>query len=193
MAHDLHQGSAEADLACGPCLSVAVPVCSEQLVLADNTAVHDLHQGSVQEDEENSASGLRLSVAVPVYNEELVLPEFLNRLQRVLAQVPGGPHEMVFVDDGSRDGTLGILERAAAEDPRVVLVSLSRNFGHATAITAALDHVSGDATIVMDADLQDAPEAIPRLVGEYLAGKEPYADVLVGEYFRELLRDVSGL
>ena len=113
---------------------------------------------------------MRLSVAVPVHNEEQVLPELLQRLTAVLDALPGGPHEMVFVDDGSRDGSLPILEAASGHDARVVVVSLSRNFGHQAALSAALDQVTGDATLIMDGDLQDRPEEIPRLVAKLEEG-----------------------
>jgi glycosyltransferase involved in cell wall biosynthesis len=112
----------------------------------------------------------RLSVAVPLYNEESVLPELLRRTRAVLDTIAGGPHEIVLVDDGSSDRTPGILEAEAARDPRMVIVSLSRNFGHQAALTAALDHCSADAVIVMDADLQDVPEAIPLFVEQYQQG-----------------------
>jgi glycosyltransferase involved in cell wall biosynthesis len=113
---------------------------------------------------------MRLSVAIPVHNEEQVLPELFGRLTAVLDGVPGGPHEMIFVDDGSRDGSLGLLEAAAARDQRIVVVTLSRNFGHQAALTAALDQVTGDAAVVMDADLQDRPEEIPRFLAKLEAG-----------------------
>lgn len=77
---------------------------------------------------------------------------------------------MVFVDDGSTDRTYEILEAAARQDARVFVLSLSRNFGHQAGITAALDHVTGDATVVMDGDLQDVPEVIPHFVEKYLQG-----------------------
>jgi len=112
----------------------------------------------------------RLSVAVPLYNEESVLPELLRRTGAVLESIAGGPHEIVLVDDGSSDRTLEILEREAANDPRIVVVALSRNFGHQAALTAALDHCSGDAVVVMDADLQDAPELIPRFMEKHQDG-----------------------
>ena len=112
----------------------------------------------------------RVSVAIPIYNEEEVVPELVRRTTAVLDSLPGGPHEVVFVDDGSSDGTLGILEAVAERDPRLVIVELSRNFGHQTALAAALDQVSGDVVILMDGDLQDPPEAIPTLVDHYGQG-----------------------
>ena len=116
------------------------------------------------------ARGFRLSVAIPVHNEESVLPELLRRLTAVLDALPGGPHEIVFVDDGSSDRTYEMLEEAGSRDSRVIALSLSRNFGHQAAITAALDHVTGDATVVMDGDLQDVPEVIPKFVEKFQQG-----------------------
>ncbi len=112
----------------------------------------------------------RVSVAVPLYNEEAGVAELLRRVGAVLGAVPGGPHEIVVVDDGSADRTLALLEAAAARDQRLVVISLSRNFGHQAALTAALDHVTGDVTILMDGDLQDPPELIPEFVDRYAHG-----------------------
>jgi glycosyltransferase involved in cell wall biosynthesis len=105
-------------------------------------------------------SSPRVSIAIPLHNEESVLPELLRRVGGVLDALPGGPHEIVLVDDGSTDRTMELLEAAVGRDSRLVVVTLSRNFGHQAALTAALDHVTGDATVVMDGDLQDRPEAI---------------------------------
>jgi dolichol-phosphate mannosyltransferase len=112
----------------------------------------------------------RVSLALPVYNEEETLPELLRRTTAVLDALPGGPHEIVLVDDGSRDRTLEMLEEAARRDHRIVVVALSRNFGHQAAISAALDHVTGDVTVVMDADLQDPPEVVPQFLEKYHEG-----------------------
>jgi polyisoprenyl-phosphate glycosyltransferase len=112
----------------------------------------------------------RVSVAIPIYNEEAVVPELVRRTTAVLDSLPGGPHEVVFVNDGSSDGTLGMLEAAAERDPRIVVVELSRNFGHQIALAAAIDQVSGDVVVLMDGDLQDPPEAIPSLVDHYQQG-----------------------
>lgn len=111
-----------------------------------------------------------VSLVIPVYNEELVIPELLRRSISVLDTLPGGPHEIVLADDGSTDQTLDLLERAAQSDRRLVVVALSRNFGHQTALSAALDHVSGDVAILMDGDLQDPPEVIPALLEAHQAG-----------------------
>jgi dolichol-phosphate mannosyltransferase len=144
----------------------------------------------------------RLSIAIPVHNEESVLPELLRRIRAVLEQVPGGTHEMIFVDDGSTDGTFPILEGAAKDDPRILAISLSRNFGHQAALTAALDHVTGDAVVVMDGDLQDVPEVIPNFVARYGEGydvvyakrirrKEPWALRLCYFVFYRLMASLS--
>jgi len=111
-----------------------------------------------------------LSVLVPVHNEESVIPETLCRVRAVLDDIPGGPHEIVFVDDGSSDRTLEILEEAAAHDPTIKVIALSRNFGHQPALTAAMDYASGDAVIVIDGDLQDPPEIIPQFVERFRSG-----------------------
>src|SRR5437867_1070821 len=126
---------------------------------------HDLFQGA-----KKMSMPLHLSVAVPVHNEEAVLPELLRRMRHVLDNIPGGPHEIIFIDDGSSDRTLEILGKAANTDARILIISFSRNFGHQAALTAALDHVSGDAVVLMDGDLQDSPEVIPIFLKYYDEG-----------------------
>jgi glycosyltransferase involved in cell wall biosynthesis len=115
-------------------------------------------------------TAVRLSVAIPLHNEEAGISELLRRLGAVLDAIPGGPHEIVLVDDGSTDQTLELLESAAGRDARLVVVVLSRNFGHQAALSAALDFVSGDVVVAMDGDLQDRPEAIPALLAKYHEG-----------------------
>lgn len=112
----------------------------------------------------------RISVAVALFNEEAVLPELLRRTLAVLDTLPGGPHELVLVDDGSRDRTAEILATAANADVRLAVVTLSRNFGQQMAVTAALDHARGDVVVVMDGDLQDAPEVIPQFLERHAQG-----------------------
>jgi dolichol-phosphate mannosyltransferase len=108
-----------------------------------------------------------LSVVAPVYNEEALLEEFYSR---VCSALSGLDFELVLVDDGSTDSSPEILNRLASSDPRVHAVFLSRNFGHQTALTAGLDHASGDAVVMLDADLQDPPELIPRMLDDWHAG-----------------------
>jgi dolichol-phosphate mannosyltransferase len=113
-----------------------------------------------------------ISVAIPIYNEESGLNELFRRVTAVLTELVGWEYEVIFVDDGSSDGSLEWLEAMAAADPRVKVLALSRNFGHQAALTAALDHVSGEVVVMMDGDLQDEPEVIPRFLAEYAKGHE---------------------
>lgn len=115
---------------------------------------------------------MRLSVGIPVFNEQEVLPELLKRLLPVLDGIAGGPHEVIFVDDGSSDNSRALLEDAARRDPRIRIIMLSRNFGHQAALGAALDYATGDAVVLMDADLQDQPEIIPEFVARHRAGAD---------------------
>src|SRR5437763_5170193 len=108
-----------------------------------------------------------LSVVAPVYNEEGTIEEFYSRVR---AALEGLNFELVLVDDGSTDSSATILERLAESDPRVRLVYLSRNFGHQTALTAGLDHARGDAVVMLDADLQDPPELVPRMLDHWRHG-----------------------
>lgn len=111
-----------------------------------------------------------LSVVVPAYNEQEVLPAFHARLVPVMEAI-GLPWEVVYVNDGSRDGTLAVMLGLRAADQRVSLVNLSRNFGKEIALTAGLDHAAAEqAVVVIDADLQDPPEVIPDLVAAWRQG-----------------------
>ncbi|HVZ08108.1 glycosyltransferase family 2 protein [Rhodopila sp.] len=109
------------------------------------------------------------SLVVPCYNEEAGIAAFHGRATAV-AETVGGRWEIVYVNDGSKDATLARLLALRAHDPRVAVVNLSRNFGKEIALTAGLDHATGDAVIVIDADLQDPPEVIPDLVSVYREG-----------------------
>lgn len=112
-----------------------------------------------------------LSVVVPVYFEEAVLEAFYERLCTALAPLaPEFQLELVFVNDGSTDRSLEILRSLHARDPRVKVLHFSRNFGHQIAVTAGLDHASGDAVVVIDADLQDPPEVIVQMLARWREG-----------------------
>jgi glycosyltransferase involved in cell wall biosynthesis len=117
-----------------------------------------------------------LSVVVPCHNEQEALAALHARLSAVLDTL-GQPAEMIFVNDGSSDATLSVLELLRRRDARVGLVNLSRNFGKEIATTAGLDHAQGQAVVVIDADLQDPPELIPALVTEWRNG----ADVVLAQ------------
>src|SRR6185436_4973124 len=119
-----------------------------------------------QEDE------MLLSIVVPCYNEEAVVRELHGRLVGVLEQMPETAFEIVYTDDGSHDQTPYILLQLQASDSRVRVVSLSRNFGHQIATTAGLEHASGDAVVIIDADLQDPPEVIPEMIERWRDGYE---------------------
>jgi glycosyltransferase involved in cell wall biosynthesis len=108
-----------------------------------------------------------LSVVAPMMNEEATVEPFLARVRAALAHVP---FEVILVDDGSKDGTAAAMAAAAAADPRVKVVSLSRNFGHQPALTAGLDHARGDAIVMLDGDLQDPPELIPTMYERWREG-----------------------
>jgi undecaprenyl-phosphate 4-deoxy-4-formamido-L-arabinose transferase len=112
----------------------------------------------------------RLSVVVPVYNEDANLDEFLRRLFAVLDGLPR-PSEAIVVDDGSRDGSLEILKAWAARRPdRLKVLELARNFGQHQAILAGFREVTGDVVVTLDADLQNPPEEIPRLLAKFEEG-----------------------
>jgi dolichol-phosphate mannosyltransferase len=130
-------------------------------------AVYDGHVTDTPGDGDGSRRLELLSVVAPVYNEEATLEPFYAR---ICAALEGLRFELVLVDDGSTDRTSELLSRLASSDPRVHVVFLSRNFGHQTALTAGLDHARGDAVVMLDADLQDPPELIPRMLDHWRAG-----------------------
>lgn len=111
-----------------------------------------------------------ISVIAPVYNEVEVLGAFYARASAAMRAIEAVDYEIVLVDDGSADGSWERMNELGAGDPRLVLVRLARNFGHQIAITAGVDIARGDAVVVIDADLQDPPEVIGRMVDRWLDG-----------------------
>jgi polyisoprenyl-phosphate glycosyltransferase len=127
--------------------------------------------GTSRSTEQAAIAQPDLSVVIPVYNEEDNLPRLYERL--IAALDPTGlAYEIVFVDDGSQDGSQAYLRALAANDPRVLVVELARNFGHQVAISAGLDHSRGQGVIVMDADLQDPPEVLPEFIAKWREGHD---------------------
>jgi dolichol-phosphate mannosyltransferase len=114
-----------------------------------------------------------LSLVLPIFNEEATIPELDRRLRAFLADVGSGvgdAWEVIFVNDGSKDRSLALLQQLAAAEPRYKVLSLARNFGHQMAITAGLDRANGQAVVVMDADLQDPPEVVKQMVARWRDG-----------------------
>ena len=118
-----------------------------------------------------SVSQARISVVVPVLNEEALLPELRRRLTSTLGDV-NPDFEVIFVDDGSTDGTPALMDQIHDEDRRFKCVHLSRNFGHQAAVTAGLQYATGDLTCVIDADLQDPPELLRSFFVEWEKGND---------------------
>ena len=114
----------------------------------------------------------KISVVIPMYYEEKVVEECYNRLKNVLEKLNNYDYELIFINDGSQDNTLFLLEEIASKNPKVKVISFSRNFGHQAAVTAGLKFVSGDAIVIIDADLQDPPEKIPEMLELWENGYE---------------------
>ena len=114
---------------------------------------------------------LKLSIVCPAFEEEAALPAFHQELLWVAQDLEAVfAIEILYVDDGSRDGTLGLLRRWAQTDPRVRYLSLSRNFGGQAAQTAGLEHAQGDLVVTMDSDLQHPPQLLPELIACWRRG-----------------------
>ena len=113
-----------------------------------------------------------LSVVVPCLDEEQVIGETHRRIVSVLEATPGFDFEIIYVDDGSQDSTLDILRELQQDDQRVKVISLSRNFGQFAALTAGMQHATGDVVALIDADLQDPPEIIPDMLELWQQGAE---------------------
>lgn len=113
--------------------------------------------------DQDSVSSVDLSIVVPCYNEEAVIPMFLTTIEPILKSLELS-YELVFVNDGSRDNTLGVLQQAKSDYPQIRIINFSRNFGKEAALSAGIDFAEGKALIPMDVDLQDPPELIPEMV-----------------------------
>ena len=115
----------------------------------------------------------KISLVIPMYYEEEVANECYNKVSNVLKGLEEKyDYEIIFVNDGSKDKTLEILEKIAKEDEKAKIISFSRNFGHQAAVTAGLKEVTGDAIVIIDADLQDPPELIPEMLELWEQGNE---------------------
>jgi len=110
-------------------------------------------------------NNLTYSIVIPFLDEEENIPELYKRLTSVMTSV-GKPYEIVFIDDGSEDGSIALIQKIIERDPKVRVISLSRNYGHQVAVCAGIDHAEGKAVIIMDADLQDPPEALPSFISK---------------------------
>ncbi len=114
----------------------------------------------------------KVSLVIPMYCEEKVVEECYKRVVNILKQLENYEYEIIFINDGSTDKTLEILQQIAENDKQVKVISFSRNFGHQAAVTAGLKEVTGDAIIIIDADLQDPPELIPDMLKKWEEGNE---------------------
>ena len=114
----------------------------------------------------------KVSLVIPMYNEEKVIKECYKRLKECLEKLENYDYEIIFINDGSKDKTLGLLEEIANNDKKVKIISFTRNFGHQAAVTAGLKEVTGDAIVIIDADLQDPPELIPDMLKKWEEGNE---------------------
>lgn len=112
-----------------------------------------------------------ISVVVPIFNEEENLPELRRRMTAAL-DATGEPWELILVNDGSRDASVRLIREFHAQDPRVKLINLSRNFGHQAALTAGVHHARGGCVVLSDGDLQDPPEVIPEMVAKWRQGAQ---------------------
>lgn len=145
-----------------------------------------------------------LSIVIPIYNEQDTLPELYQRLKWVMETI-AGETELVFVNDGSRDRSLELLRDLHSKDRRVSYLCFARNFGHQIAVTAGLNFARGQVVVVMDGDLQDPPELIPRLLEQWHQGyevvyaqrvrrhREPWLKQLMAHVFYRLLRQLADM
>ena len=119
----------------------------------------------------------KISIVIPMYCEEKVVFACYKRVSDAIRKIENYNNEIIFIDDGSKDNTLELLEEIASKDSNVKVISFSRNFGHQAAVTAGLRETTGDAVVIIDADLQDPPELIPEMVSLWEDGN----DVIYGK------------
>src|SRR6187551_3983240 len=129
-----------------------------------------------------------VSVVIPIFNEQENLPELRRRMLAALEK-SGEPWELVLVNDGSRDRSAEMIRQYHAEEPRIKLVDLSRNFGHQPAVTAGVHAARGDCVILIDGDLQDPPEIIPDMIAKWREGYQ----VVLGERSSRSEKGVRGI
>jgi len=144
-----------------------------------------------------------ISIVIPVYNEEESLPELHGKLEEVMSAL-GEDYEYIFVDDGSVDGSIGVLRELHAHSPRVNVISFRRNYGKSAALSTGFSAVKGDIVITMDADLQDDPAEIPRLVDAIRSGfdlvsgwkrkrRDPWTKTVPSKLFNYVTSKFSGI
>ena len=110
-----------------------------------------------------------LSIIIPIYNEEQIIPELYKRLSESAQEITTD-YELIFINDGSLDNSLLELMKLSNEDEKVFFINFSRNFGHQIAVTAGIDHCTGNAVVIIDGDLQDPPELIVTMYQKYKEG-----------------------
>lgn len=114
----------------------------------------------------------KISIVIPMYNEQEVAEICYQRIKNVLNKLSRYDYELIIVDDGSKDKTLEIVTKIAETDDKVVIISFSRNFGHQAAVTAGLRETTGDAVVIIDADMQDPPEVVEEMVKLWEQGND---------------------
>lgn len=114
----------------------------------------------------------KISIVIPMYNEQEVASECYKRVKNVLSELSQYEHEIIMIDDGSKDKTLEIIEKFAEQDENLKIISFSKNFGHQAGVTAGLKETSGDAVVIIDADMQDPPELIKDMVSLWEEGND---------------------
>lgn len=114
----------------------------------------------------------KISVVIPMYNEEEVVETSYLKIWKVLEKLKQYDYEIIYTNDGSKDKTLALLQKIAQENEKVKVLSFSRNFGHQAAVSAGIQYVTGDAIVIMDADLQDPPELLPEMIALWEEGNE---------------------